>query len=56
MTKLIMIKSYLILANYPVKSRQSLCFRSKMDNAVVALALLHSHNLCNTILSAIHIL
>ena len=45
MTKLIMIKSYLILANYPVKSRQSLCFRSKMDNAVVALAFLHSHNL-----------
>ena len=40
-----MIKSYLILANYPVKSRQSLCFRSKMDNAVVTLTFLHSHNL-----------
>ena len=36
---------HLVLANNPVEGRQPLGLRSKMDNTVVALAFLHSHNL-----------
>ena len=48
--------SYLILANNPVEGGQALSFWSKMYNTVVALTLLHSNNLFNTIISAVHIL
>ena len=40
-------QGHLILANNPVEGRQALGLWSKMDNAVVALSLLHSDNLRN---------